>query len=562
VRGADVTARRSISHVNFATFLLGLILVPDVVGTRRRLRRTRAVAIVVPAIALAIAVFSFLPYARRPATDASSTIEAAMAAAAFALPDTGVPDDIVLQQQLERAIDLRRRENFDRMLDAHDPGELIEHATLTDVDFDNRTLGIDTLFVVGDELFGYLFRPENGWGHGGADRKAIGYTPELHRVQLGLTGGPDAFGCFSCHSKGGPDGAGTQTQNAFLRGDGDQTGSADQRNAPHVLGLGPVALLAREMSAELQAEATSASARAQAEGHRIEQPLSAKGVSFGRLIANPNGTRHYGGIEGVDHDLVIRPFGWKGHQATLRDIVEESLHIHQGLLSTRVQFAIRDGTLDPAPYGNGKWDDVDEDGVSLEVDEGMLSTVVGYLAQLEVPVIRPPHDPGLVDAFAAGGAYFEQIGCVGCHVPTLELHYPKLAAGAPRGDRSAYIVDVSKDGDGPKIEPKYAGRSNDAFLVHLFSDLKRHDMGDALASPAAQGTIPARVFLTRSLWGLAETAPYLHDGRAPTVNDAIVLHGGEATAARDAYLALDDDARASVRVFLACLSRQPKIFVP
>ena len=87
-------------------------------------------------------------------------------------------------------------------------------------------------------------------------------------------------------------------------------------------------------------------------------------------------------------------------------------------------------------------------------------------------------------------------------------------------------------------------------------------MGEALATPSAQGTIPARVFLTRPLWGLADTAPYLHDGRAPTVHEAIVLHGGEATAARDAYLALDDEGRASVRVFLISLSREPKLFVP
>ena len=64
------------------------------------------------------------------------------------------------------------------------------------------------------------------------DRKAIDYTPRLRRIHLGAAGGPDAFGCFSCHSKGGPDGAGTQTQNAFMRGDGERTGGADQRNPP------------------------------------------------------------------------------------------------------------------------------------------------------------------------------------------------------------------------------------------------------------------------------------------------------------------------------------------
>src|SRR3989449_6338965 len=185
-----------------------------------------------------------------------------------------------------------------------------------------------------------------------------------------------------------------------------------------------------------------------------------------------------------------------------------------------------------------------------------------YLAQLEAPVIRPPRDPGLLDAWAAGRSRFDEIGCSGCHVPTLELDDPKLDARQPaEADQAAFIVDVAKDGDGPKIEPKYGGYVT-SYLVHLFSDLKRHDMGDALATPAPQGTIPVRVFLTRPLWGLAETAPYLHDGRAPTVHDAIVLHGGEATKARDAYLALDEPARASVRIFLTSLSREPKLFVP
>jgi hypothetical protein len=475
--------------------------------------------------------------------------------------ESAIPDDTVLLEQLQDAIELRRREDFDRVLDARDPGELIEHATLTEVDFEHRALGIDALFIVGDELFGYLFRPENGWGSGGADRTAIDYTPRLRRVHHGASGGPDAFGCFSCHSKGGPDGAGMQTQNAFLRGDGERISSADQRNAPHLLGLGPVAALAREMSAELHAQAAAAAQRAQKEGRRVERPLTTKGVSFGRIAVEPDGRVDSAQLEGVDPDLTIRPFGWKGHQATLRDMVEESLHIHQGLLSMHIQTAVRDGSLDGRPYGHGsKWYDLDADGVTLEVDSGMLTTVVGYLAQLEVPVMRPPHDPGLLDAFAAGRSYFDSVGCAGCHVPTLELVDPKLET-RPKTDRPPFVIDVAKDGDGPKIEPKYASPST-PYLVHLFSDLKRHDMGAALASPSAQGQIAARMFLTRPLWGLADTAPYLHDGRAPTVHEAIILHDGEASAAREAYLALDENARASLRVFLVSLSRQPKLFAP
>jgi hypothetical protein len=545
----------------------------DQIGRRRRSRRALVTAAAFVAAAASIAAVLHARGAQRDARPGNYGADVgkrgAYAARTDELPalaayDGAIPDDTVLQEQLAKAIDLRRREDFDRMLDARDPGELIEHATLTDVAFDHRKLGVDGLFVIGDELFNYLFRPENGWGRGPVDRAAIDFTPQPRRIHRGVAGGPDSFGCLSCHSKGGPDGSGTQTQNAFFRGDGEQLAGADQRNPPQVIGLGPIAVLASEMSADLRAQAAAAAKQARAEGRRVEQALATKGIAFGRIAAEPDGTLDTRGVEGVDADLTVRPFGWKGHQATLRDIAEESLHLHAGLLSKRVQLAIRDDGLDAEPYGPGKWWDVDDDGVSLEIDEGMLSTMVAYLAQLEVPIMRPPHEPGLVEAFAAGRTAFQTIGCAHCHAPTLELVDPKLDARAayPGGEpHPPFIVDVAKDGDGPKIEPRYGGYVT-TYLVHLFSDLKRHDMGPGLATAAPQGTIPAAMFLTRPLWGLADTAPYLHDGRAPTVHEAIVHHGGEAAGARDAYLALDEDGRASVRVFLASLAREPKLFAP
>src|ERR1043166_2738026 len=117
---------------------------------------------------------------------------APMGLAVFATDDTTIPDDTVLLQELEKAIELRRRETFDRVLDARDPGELIEHATLTEKALDRHLLGIDALFIVGDEMFGYLFRPENGWGSGGQDRKGLGYRPRLRRIHQGAGGGRSA----------------------------------------------------------------------------------------------------------------------------------------------------------------------------------------------------------------------------------------------------------------------------------------------------------------------------------------------------------------------------------
>src|SRR5262245_457950 len=229
----------------------------------------------VPA-ASGVALVPLALHAKAPAGGDGAPVRAAI----FETRDLTIPDDVLLLEELEKAVDLRRRESFDRVLDARDPGELVEHATLAEPALDRNVIGSDILFIVGDELFGYPFRPENGWGSGGADRQAPGYTPQLRRIHQGEAGGPDAFGCFSCHSKGGPDGAGTQTQNAFMRGDGERTRGSDQRNPPQVLGLGPIACLAREMSAELRAKANGVIERAKAEGRRIEEPLTTKTVTI------------------------------------------------------------------------------------------------------------------------------------------------------------------------------------------------------------------------------------------------------------------------------------------
>jgi CxxC motif-containing protein (DUF1111 family) len=233
-----------------------------------------------------------------------------------------------------------------------------------------------------------------------------------------------------------------------------------------------------------------------------------------------------------------------------------------GILSMHDQERVRDGAAPPAVYGDGTWYDADRDETALELDEGMLTTMVVYLSQLEAPVIRPPATDLLADRFARGAAVFSEAGCDACHRPALELVdpvlevRPRLADGAAKAIR----VDVSADGEHPKIEPRNAKRT--AFNVHLFSDLKRHDMGPDLATPGAQGGIPPSVFLTRPLWGLAFTAPYLHDGRAPSIDDAIRLHGGEAAASRGRYLASAPADRAALRVFLLSLTREPKLAIP
>ncbi len=480
-----------------------------------------------------------------------------------------IPDERELGAQLADAIALKQREDQERAIDALEPGEQLSHATLSQVALDRGVFTAADLFRAGDDLFAYQFRAEQGLGNGLAGRPGIAAgplpAPNLRRVHGGRLGGPDALACLDCHAVGGDDGAGSLTQNAYLAGDGDRTSTADARNPPMLLGVGPIERLAVEMSAELAAERAQARADAEAGATPVTVALTAKGVGFGALIARPDGTIDTTDVTGVSPDLVVRPFGWKGH-ASLRDSVREAFRIHLGLVAMVDQQAVRDGRAPATAFGDGPWYDVDRDGTTIEVEDGMISTMVAYLAQLEAPQLAPPDDPDLLDQFVAGQAAFDHARCGACHVPALRLASPLLTTTAEQTENAGsppVTIDVARDGMWPKIEP--LDQPGSAFAVRLFSDLRRHDLGPALAAPGPQpspgGPIPAQEWLTRPLWGLADTAPYLHDGRAPTIADAILAHGGEATASREAYQALPADQRAALRVYLTSLTRSPRAVI-
>ena len=74
-------------------------------------------------------------------------------------------------------------------------------------------------------------------------------------------------------------------------------------------------------------------------------------------------------------------------------------------------------------------------------------------------------------------------------------------------------------------------------IIELFSDLKRHNMGSRLAEAIDEEGTGAASFLTRTLWGAGSSGPYLHDGRATTLTEAILEHGGEAAGSRNAFIA-------------------------
>jgi hypothetical protein len=87
-------------------------------------------------------------------------------------------------------------------------------------------------------------------------------------------------------------------------------------------------------------------------------------------------------------------------------------------------------------------------------------------------------------------------------------------------------------------------------VVRLFGDLKRHDMGPELAETVDETGTGSSVWLTKELWGVGSTAPYLHDGRATTLTEAILAHGGEAAKSRDRFVAMSKKNQAGLIAYL------------
>lgn len=462
-------------------------------------------------------------------------------------PHGNPPTSTEIRTTAEHATLLDDRERVDEFLEAAEKGEDREHIFVLQSDIDFGLYDKDRMFRFGDSFFTHEFRKDDGYGAG----PFAGPSAGLARVHTGVFGGRDTFSCAGCHSLGGPDGAGSPTQNAFVLGDGDSASSANVRNAPAVLGLGFVQALGVQMSYDLGAIRDAALAKAQQTGTDTTVDLVSKAVSFGKLTARADGTLDYKDVSGVDNDLIVKPFGWKGDVARLRRFAEEAARVHFGMQSHVLALGYQQDP-DPARLGPGpNWFDPDNDGIQREVEEGTLTASAVYMEMLESPVILPPHDPALLGRWSNGMAVFEEVGCASCHVPEMPLglsiwyENPDTTGGPP------FELNLAVDGELPRS----------TSLVKLFSDLKRHDMGEGLADAHEAGPIGKSVFLTRPLWGLAESAPYLHDGRAATIPMAINAHGGEANKSREDWIALSSEDQKDLHVFLLSLTREPRVLV-
>jgi len=127
--------------------------------------------------------------------------------------------------------------------------------------------------------------------------------------------------CAGCHSRPrGSAGAG-----------GDVVTRPDSRDAPHLFGLGIREMLADEMTTDLRATRDLAISRAQKRKQPVTMTLFSKGVQFGSITANADGTVDTSKVVGVDADLRIKPFFAEGSAISIREFVVGALHKEMGL---------------------------------------------------------------------------------------------------------------------------------------------------------------------------------------------------------------------------------------
>ena len=167
---------------------------------------------------------------------------------------------------------------------------------------------------------------------------------------------------------------------------------------------------------------------------------------------------------------------------------------------------------------------LDHDLAAERFGDDFLADTAFYTRTVAVPALRDRDDPDV----RAGAAWFVQVGCAGCHRTE-----PYVTT----------VVDVQALSD---------------ELIAPFTDLLLHDLGPGLADDLPQGVATGSEWRTAPLWGIGLTGVvghehYLHDGRARSLEEAILWHGGEAESARDAFMALPAADRSLVLRFLSAL---------
>jgi Di-haem oxidoreductase, putative peroxidase len=369
--------------------------------------------------------------------------------------------------------------------------------------------------------------------------------------------------CASCHGRPrGSAGAG-----------GDVATRPDSRDAPHLFGLGLKEMLADEITSELRSIKTDAIAEAIAQHHSTTKRLTSKGINYGTITANPDGSVNTANVHGVDADLRVRPFFHDGATISIREFVVGALNAEMGLQAvdpdltaafrgariTTPAGMVLDGSLDAveAPRATSEIDDPDADGKVNEIPTSLVDHLEFYLLNYFKPATCEQ-----TNSTRSGRALFEQIGCAVCHIPNLQVDRDRRVADVETtydpvngifNNLFATAVPLFNSTDDGSGFPLLKTPRFQSFRVkNIFADFRRHDLGPNFYERNYDGTTRTQ-FMTTPLWGVGTTAPYGHDGRSINLTEVILRHGGEAQAARDSFAKLSIPNRSDVLGFLNSL---------
>jgi CxxC motif-containing protein (DUF1111 family) len=275
-----------------------------------------------------------------------------------------------------------------------------------------------------------------------------------------------------------------------------------------------------------------------------------------------------GRVPPVGHDRVGR-FGWRGQTEHLSDFVLAACANELGL-EVPGQSQPRD-PFQPSVRSRQS---------RLDLTKHHCDSLTSFVASLPRPQFIPPGTPTEQKRAEHGREMFHFIGCTACHVRKLDsvdeiysdllLHDlgPELADPAAaefglvlikREDLLPQELKRAKAAQSPSNpNPNPSPYGGSTGLTTLAEDLATPvNIVDVKSRTKAEFrrefSHVDREWRTPPLWGVADSAPYLHDGRAATLNEAISLHGGEALECKNRFFALPDDDRRAVVEFLQCL---------
>ncbi len=345
---------------------------------------------------------------------------------------------------------------------------------------------------------------------------------------------------------------------------GDVVTRPDSRSAPHLFGLGLKEMLADEITSDLRAIRARAISQAVKKGRPFTQGLTSKGITFGTITANPDGSVDTSNVQGVDPDLRVRPFFAQGGTISIREFAVGALHAEMGLESNDPDLATASaGGKVTTPSGmvlDGSQDRI-EAPPPPDANTGAYEIPTAVVDHLEFYLLNyfKPGTYQQTETTQNGLKVFNNIGCGSCHIQNLQINRDRRVADVETVydpvngifntlfATAAPLVHVVNDSSGfpplqvPNLQP---------FLVkNIFTDFKRHDLGTNFYERNYDGTLQKQ-FLTRPLWGVGTSAPYGHDGRSVTIPEVILRHGGEAQSSRDAFAGLSEEDRASLLDFL------------